>query len=99
MRTDLSVPQICVQASHVSYESGKHHDPSLDHPHFVLIGVKSEADLLKIASRLDNANFRFCIFREADRNDEATAIITHPVSGEQRNFFKRYRCLGEKQCT
>jgi hypothetical protein len=90
----LSFPQQVVQASHVAYEAGQSHDPTLDHPHFCVCGVKGEADLHKIAAKLDNAGIRYCVFREADRNDECTALMTAPVFGDQRRLFRRYRCLG-----
>jgi len=90
----LSIPQQVVQASHAAYEAGRFHDSTLDHPHFVVCGVKSEADLHKIVSRLDCAAIPYRIFREADRQDEATALMTAPVFGDQRRLFRRYRCLG-----
>jgi hypothetical protein len=63
------------------------------HPHLVLCRVASERELLAAADRLERAGVRFALFREPDRNNEATALATEPLFPERRGLLARYPCL------
>jgi hypothetical protein len=83
-----------VQAAHAGIEASRLFlPPEHPHPHLVLCAVSRERDLLAAADRLERAGIRFAIFREPDRNNEATALATEPLSGERRGALARYPCL------
>ena len=96
IRKDLPLPQQVVQSSHACIEAAKSFlDNELEHPHLVVLGVKGEQQLYNSAQKLDKAGVRYRVFIEPDRNNEATAIATEPIFGEQRRLFRNYRCLGD----
>lgn len=95
VRTDLSVAQQAVQATHAAIEATRHYlKPTDQHPHLVLIQIRSEYKLMQTAMKLEDLGIPFRVFREADRNDEATALATAPITGELRQFFEKYKLLG-----
>jgi len=55
--------------------------------------VKDEAALLKALKKLEDNGIRHTVFREADLDDQATAIATEPVYGETRRLFRNYQLL------
>ena len=92
MRRDLPAAQIAVQAAHAAIEAARLFLPT-DHPHLVLCRVASERELLAAADRLERAGIRFALFREPDRNNEATALATEPLCARRRRVLARYPCL------
>lgn len=85
-----------VQSSHACIEAAKAFlGNELDHPHLIVLGVKGEQQLYNSARKLDKAGIQYRIFTEPDRDNEATAIATEPIFGEQRRLFRTYRCLGD----
>lgn len=95
LRLDLPHGQQIVQASHACIEASKVYltDSQLEHPHLVVLAVHDESRLLKAANKLQKAGIRFQTFIEPDRDNEATAIATEPIFGEDRQFFKNYTLL------
>lgn len=93
VRKDLTPEQITVQACHAAIEAAPLIPPDLDHPHLVVCGVNSETHLEQAAYRLEKAGIRYRPFREADIDDQLTAIATEPIFGEDRRHFKKYNCL------
>ena len=94
MRRDLPPAQIAVQAAHAAVEAARLFlTPECPHPHLVLCRVSSESDLLSAADRLDRRGVRFALFREPDRDDEATALATEPLGPDRRGVLARYPCL------
>ena len=94
MRRDLPPTQIAVQATHAAIEAARHFlPPNHPHPHLVLCRVATERDLLLAADRLERRGVRFQLFREADRDDEATALATEPLGPDLRDALARYPCL------
>lgn len=90
MRTDLSAPQIAVQAAHAAIEVAKSSLGSiLEHPSVILCGVDNES---KLQQQLDfyQENGVICKpFYESDLDNQLTAFATEPVYGEKRKLFKR----------
>jgi hypothetical protein len=83
-----------VQACHAGLEASRQFlPPGSDHPHLVLCGVASEQRLLAAADFLFRRNIRFHLFHEPDRANEATALATEPLSGDERRLMERFRCL------
>jgi hypothetical protein len=94
VRRDLPAAQIAVQAAHAAAEAARRFLPAdHPHPHFVLCRVSSERDLLAAADRLDRRGVRFELFREPDRDGEATALATEPLAPGRRSVLARYPCL------
>lgn len=84
-----------VQASHAAFEAASLHSSDLDHPHFVLLGIRDQRELEKALHRTQSSGIKVCPFYEADRGDELTAFATQPISEHQRHLFKRYNCLND----
>ena len=59
----------------------------------MLCRVASEHSLLAAADRLERAGIRFALFREPDRDNEATALATEPLRPDRREILSRYPCL------
>jgi hypothetical protein len=59
----------------------------------VLCRVANERDLLSAADRLECRGVRFQLFREPDRDNEATALATEPLGPQRRGALARYPCL------
>lgn len=79
-----------MQASHASQESGaKFGCP--EHCHLVLISVKNENELNKVAERLSMNDIEHCLFYECDEPAGYTALCTRPLYGEERQIMKRYQ--------
>jgi hypothetical protein len=45
--------------------------------------------------RLDRIGIRTRVFHEPDIGNQATALATEPVYGDDRKYFKKYRLLKE----
>jgi hypothetical protein len=85
---------MAVQACHAAIDASRHFlSVDSDHPHLVLCSVASEERLLAAADHLFQADIRYHLFREPDRDNEATALATEPLRGELRRKLERYRCL------
>ena len=83
-----------MQAAHAAIEAARSFLPAEHpHPHLVLCAVSRERDLLAAADRLERAGVRFALFREPDRDNEATALATEPLGAERRALLARYPCL------
>jgi hypothetical protein len=94
VRRDLPAAQIAVQAAHAAVEAARSFLlADQPHPHFVLCRVASERELLAVADRLERAGIRFSLFREPDRDNEATALATEPLRPDRRTVLSRYPCL------
>jgi len=88
------MPQKIVQVSHSVIEATKAFlSENLEHPHLVVLSVKDQTALFKVARKLDTTGVRYRIFIEPDRGDEATALCTEVISGDARRIFKNYQCI------
>jgi peptidyl-tRNA hydrolase len=101
VRTDLPGPQITVQAAHASIEATKHYSFPAEscgqqnwvHPHLVVCGVENERKLLTEYEKLSKIGVKTKVFYEEDRNNEATALASEIVFGEDRKYFRKYKLL------
>ena len=92
VRRDLSPPQQAVQTAHAAIESTKKWPYNGDHPHLVVLGVKSETQLRNALDKIQGSGILTCGFTED--NGELTAFATRPViKDEERQLFKRYQLL------
>jgi hypothetical protein len=53
--------------------------------------VASEYELLKAQRQIERRGIKTVLFREPDIGDQATALATEPISGQDRKFFSRYK--------
>ncbi len=87
----MGVPQQLVQAGHAALESGIHLSHTTERvSSLVVCSVSNEEALLKALDRIRFRGVNVVLFREADMNDEATALATEPVSGKARKAFAKY---------
>jgi peptidyl-tRNA hydrolase len=91
VRKDLPVAQQLVQAAHAAHESGLHlcEDKSKVN-YLVALEVPDEDRLLAAHERLEDRGIKTILFREPDRNNEATALCTEPIWGNRRKIFSKY---------
>lgn len=93
-RTDLSPEQQAVQAAHAAIEVARTSiSPSLEHPHLVICGVKSEAQLVFTLDKIRAQGVRCFEWHEADLDNQLTSISTEPVFGDNRRIFRRFKLL------
>jgi hypothetical protein len=91
VRKDLSVPQRAVQSAHAAIEASRAFlNPGDEHPHLVILTVKNEHKLKMISEQL---KVKFRVFIEPDIGNQLTAIATEPISGETRDFFRKFQLL------
>jgi hypothetical protein len=95
VRRDLSVPQQVVQACHASIDAcWPIHQDDLEHPSVVVLGMKTEAALLKFKDYLDSVGWlHYEEFREPDRNNELTSIAVCPIIEDYKKLFKKFQLL------
>lgn len=95
VRRDLSAPQRAVQAVHAAIEAvnGGLIRGDAPHPHVVLCTVRDEHALHAALGRAEAAGVRASLFREPDRDGEATAFATEPLRDEFRGPFRKYQLL------
>lgn len=92
VRRDLTRPQQSVQAAHAAIESTKKWPYIGDHPHLVLIGIKSEEQLKNALDKVREWGILVVPFYED--NSELTAFATRPiVKDEERKLFKKFQLL------
>ena len=94
VRNNLSYPQKCVQSCHAAIDVAREFlNPQQEHPHLVVTVVKNETKLKKLSEDLTRKKISHKVFREPDIGNQITAIATEPLSGQDRNVFKRYQLL------
>ena len=92
VRKDLPLCQQIVQASHASYETGTKFQKTYPSKNYlILCEVPDEASLLFALDRLNHKGIQAHLFREPDRNNEATAFCTEPVKQPQRKLFSKFK--------
>ena len=64
--------------------------------YLVALEVPDEDRLLAAHERLEHRGIQSVLFREPDRNNEATALCTEPVMGKIRKIFSKYSLWREK---
>lgn len=94
VRKDLSLSQQSVQAIHAAINAATHYLHKDDiHPHLVLCGVETEADLQKALDFARACDINCQPFYEADLGNQLTSFATAPLVGNARRHFKRYNLL------
>lgn len=90
----MTPAQQSVQAIHAAINAATHYLHKDDiHPHLVLCGLDSEAQL-QYALDFARAQGIDCQpFYEADLQDQLTSFATAPLAGNVRRHFRRYNLL------
>ena len=97
VRKDIPLAQQLVQAAHAAYEAGAQFQTSLPSNNYLILCEAPDEDYLWIQkARLESRGIACTIFREPDRNNEATALCTEPVSETQRRVFSRWKLWKEE---
>ena len=90
VREDLSPTYQIVQAAHATHHAGIRFGKTEVQTNFVLIGVKDQADLEKVAMHLDFHQIDFEMFFEPDHDTGYTAIATRPLYGDERKPLRKF---------
>lgn len=94
VRTDLPANIQLVQSCHAVAESARFFIPTtMEHPHFVVCGVKNEAAIRKAHHQIQNQGIRCRAFFEADLDNQMTAFATEPIYDAQRRVFRNFQLL------
>jgi hypothetical protein len=81
-----------VQAIHAAHDAGRFFCGEADPvPSVVVCRTPSEESLLREFNRLDCRGIRTTLFREPDRNNEATALATEPLGPVARRTFSKWK--------
>lgn len=89
IRRDIPIADQIVQASHATLEAGRRFDWE-DHTHMVILGINNEEELLQALERTREHGIEYELFFEPDDNMGYTAACTEPISGKDRNVFRKY---------
>lgn len=94
VRTDIGLPQICVQSCHAVAQIIKEKPYKDMHPTIIVYGIKSITKLKGVMEHLNGLGVSYKEFLEPDRteNDRLTAIAT-AVYYERITEFKKYQLL------
>lgn len=94
VRKDLSARQQAVQSTHAAIESARKYISCGDeHPSVIICSIKSENKLMMCADELKEKGIDFQIFRELDIGNQATALASRPLRGEERDAFARFQLM------
>lgn len=84
VRTDISLAQQLVQASHAALECGFSSERTFKEPcHLVLLEVSSEAELIAISERLGSDEIDHVLFNETSWNMGYSALATKPTTNKR----------------
>lgn len=99
VRSDLTVAQQAVQATHAAIKASRSFLPESaieNSPNLVIVNIGSEKELLSLGEELVKLGIRFCLFQEEDLGKENTALATELISGAARRVFRKYKLLYHK---
>lgn len=68
-------------------------NPLATHPHLVICGIGSEAELAEVFNRLKCQGVPCISWNEDDMNDALTAVATGPLNGQERRPLRRFKLL------
>ena len=92
VRTDLPIEQQMCQAIHAAHESGIHlANKSKDISSVVVCAVPNEAKLQEVYIKLKSRGIKTVMFLEPDIGNQATALATEPICGDQRKIFANFK--------
>jgi hypothetical protein len=92
IRQDLCLEQQIIQTAHAIHLVGLNQKDKNLIPNAVLIGVRSDKDLIDICEYLEYNRVPFELFWESDI-EQYTAIATYPLKGDQRKPFGKFNTL------
>lgn len=93
VRNDLTNAQKAVQSCHACIEAARQLDSKVEHPHLVLLSIKSENKLKKTMEEFAGKGYTIFPFIEPDQNNELTSFAVGYVTGDKREDFKKYQLV------
>lgn len=92
IRQDIALEHQITQACHAALEAGfDAQRPECNTTHLITLSVKDQAHLIQMSEKLNMNNIEHHMFFEPDDNMGFSALATHPVTGEERNHFKKLK--------
>lgn len=99
VRTDISLEQQLVQASHAALEAGFTFEKPAQTSSIIMIPAKDQEDLHAIGDRLERHGIRFHKFFEPDFGMGHSAIATEPIKDiVTRRKMRKYSLYKHKGC-
>ena len=87
-----------VQIAHSALEAGRDLGKPSTPSHLILLGAKSEAQLLDISQALKLQDIKFSLFFEPDYDTGYTSLTTEPLySDEARKYFRKFKLYTFKE--
>ncbi len=93
VRKDLSSSQVTVQAAHACIEVARRMPDVIPTPNLVILGIKNQQKLGKIAQEIEDGGLLVHRFYEPDNREGLTAFATQPIVEDQRKIFRKYMLL------
>jgi len=90
IRRDIPFAQQLVQVGHAALEAGREHYRSDETASFIVLEVPDRAALEAAAQRLSSLGIDHHLFFEPDFDMGYSALATRPVSGKERQIFRRW---------
>jgi len=91
IRDDLSPEQKIVQLGHATWEAGLRFRNPGSVASLILLHADNEADLIKIARKLDTKDIEYYMFFEPDDDTGYSALCTRPIfSDYERSLFGKW---------
>lgn len=91
IRTDLPVEQQIVQAAHSALEAGRDLGKPDSESNLILLGIKNQEALVRVAERLKHHEINYSLFFEPDNGRGYTSLTTEPLMDmEKRRVLSKY---------
>jgi len=90
IRRDIPFAQQLVQVGHAALEAGREHYRSDEIASFIVLEVPDRAALEAAAKRLSELGIDHHMFFEPDFKMGYSSLATRPVSGKERQIFRRW---------
>ncbi len=91
IRTDISLEQQIVQASHAAVEAGfRFQPPADDTASLIVCAVPDQQALERAARELQLRNIEHHMFFEPDFDMGHSALATRPIYGDERKAMRKY---------
>lgn len=99
VRTDISIEQQLVQASHAALEAGFTFEKPVQTSSIIMIPAKDQEELYAIGNRLELHSIKFHMFFEPDFGMGHSAIATEPINDiATRRKMRKYSLYKNKGC-
>lgn len=92
IRKDIPLEHQITQACHAALEAGfDTQRPGCNTTKLITLSIDSEEHLHEVSRKLELHNVGHHMFFEPDDNMGFSALATHPITGKERNHFKKFK--------